>query len=52
MSELLNQNTFEELGNHYKPDVIEVLFVGESRPAGGTFFLSGIQSLTVEEWED
>lgn len=31
-------NTFEDLREEYKPDKIEVLFVGESRPQGGTFF--------------
>ncbi len=31
-------STFEDLRNYYKPDDIEVLFVGESRPQGGTFF--------------
>src|SRR5688500_3174792 len=28
----------EELRRRYRPEVISVLFVGESAPAGGTFF--------------
>ena len=28
----------EEARNHYKPDRVKVLFVGESPPAAGTFF--------------
>ena len=32
---------FEELRRHYRPKKIRVLFVAESRPAGGTFFYSG-----------
>ena len=36
------KNTYENLRNHYKPDKVEVLFVGESRPQGGTFFTKGI----------
>lgn len=31
-------NSYEELREIYKPDKIDVLFVGESRPQGGTFF--------------
>lgn len=29
---------FESLRREYRPEVVRVLFVGESRPAGGTFF--------------
>jgi len=41
-------STFEDLRNYYKPDVIEVLFVGESRPQGGTFFYKGDSNLFRE----
>lgn len=33
---------YETLRDHYKPDNVEVLFVGESRPQGGTFFIKAI----------
>ncbi|MBV8632566.1 MAG: hypothetical protein JOZ83_16690 [Silvibacterium sp.] len=35
----------EELRQQYHPDPIRVLFVGESRPAGGTFFYKGDSGL-------
>ncbi len=31
-------NDFETLRYYYKPEKVKVLFVGESRPHGGTFF--------------
>ena len=31
-------STYENLRNNYKPNNVDVLFVGESRPQGGTFF--------------
>ncbi len=34
----MSNSTFDDLRNYYKPDNIDVLFVGESRPQGGTFF--------------
>jgi len=36
------------LRNRYKPDVIKVLFVGESRPKGGTFFYEENSALYEE----
>lgn len=39
---------YENLRNHYKPDKVEVLFVGESRPQGGTFFYQGDSALYRE----
>ena len=41
-------DTFESLRNYYKPDHVEVLFIGESRPQGGTFFYQGDSSLYRE----
>jgi hypothetical protein len=35
----------EELRRSYRPDEIRVLFVGESPPAGGTFFYKGDSNL-------
>jgi hypothetical protein len=32
---------FEALRQRYRPDEVRVLVVGESRPAGGTFFYAG-----------
>jgi hypothetical protein len=37
--------TYEELRNRYKPESTRVLFVGESRPNGGTFFFNGNSNL-------
>jgi hypothetical protein len=34
----MSGNIFENLRNDYKPNNVEVLFVGESRPQAGTFF--------------
>ena len=39
---------YETLRDHYKPDNVEVLFVGESRPQGGTFFYQGDSALYRE----
>lgn len=39
---------FENLRNHYRPDRIKVLFVGESRPQGGTFFYQADSALYRE----
>jgi hypothetical protein len=36
---------FEELRRRYRPKKIRVLFVAESRPAGGTFFYAGNSNL-------
>jgi hypothetical protein len=33
---------FEKLRNHYRPDNIDILFVGESRPISGKFFIKRI----------
>ena len=44
----MKNNNFENLRNTYKPDNIEVLFVGESRPKGGTFFYQGDSALYKE----
>ena len=44
----MKNNNFENLRNNYKPDNIEVLFVGESRPKGGTFFYQGDSALYKE----
>ena len=45
---MMPNNTYENLRNHYKPDKVEVLFVGESRPQGGTFFYQGDSALYRE----
>jgi len=45
---MMLNNTYENLRNHYKPDKVEVLFVGESRPQGGTFFYQGDSALYRE----
>lgn len=37
---------YEALRSSYKPEMIKVLFVGESRPAGGAFFYSGNSTLS------
>jgi len=37
--------TYEELRRRYKPESTQVLFVGESRPNGGTFFFNGSSNL-------
>lgn len=37
--------TPEELRSRYKPAIVRVLFVGESPPAGGTFFYAGNSKL-------
>ena len=44
----MNNNYFENLRYHYKPNNIEILFVGESRPQGGTFFYQEDSSLYRE----
>ena len=44
---MMPNNTYENLRNHYKPDKVEVLFVGESRPQGGTFFYQGDSTLFI-----
>ncbi len=36
---------FENIRNSYKPDKVKILFVGESRPQGGTFFYDGDSNL-------
>lgn len=48
MSVILNESTFEELRIQYKPDTIEVLFIGESRPKGGMFFYNADSNLYRE----
>ncbi|MDP3385787.1 MAG: hypothetical protein Q8S24_01030 [Eubacteriales bacterium] len=45
---MILNNSYEKLRNHYKPDNVEVLFVGESRPQGGTFFYQGDSALYRE----
>ena len=35
----------EELRKSYKPDKVKILFVGESPPAGGTFFYNANSNL-------
>jgi len=37
----MTTDEYEDLRCEYKPDRIRVLFVGESRPANGTFFYMG-----------
>ena len=44
----MSNNAYENLRNHYKPDKVEVLFVGESRPQGGTFYYQGDSALYRE----
>lgn len=39
---------YEKLRDQYKPDNVDVLFVGESRPQGGTFFYQGNSALYRE----
>jgi len=41
-------NALEELRNKFRPDFISTLFVGESAPAGGTFFYCGNSTLFRE----
>ena len=41
-------NALEELRNGFRPDSISTLFVGESAPAGGTFFYCGNSTLFRE----
>jgi hypothetical protein len=41
----ISVNTYEQLRHSYKPDKIRVLFVGESPPAGGTFFYKADSNL-------
>jgi len=46
-------NEFESLRDRYRPEAIHVLMVGESRPAGGTFFYKADSHLfyaTREAW--
>lgn len=46
-------NDFESLRDRYRPGAIHVLMVGESRPAGGTFFYNADSHLfyaTREAW--
>jgi hypothetical protein len=42
---LIDNNKFEALRKSFRPDRITTLFVGESAPAGGSFFYSGDSSL-------
>jgi predicted transcriptional regulator len=45
---------YEELRQRYRPQRIELLLVGESRPAGGTFFYlanSNLYYATLEAWQ-
>lgn len=35
----------ETIRNSYRPNKVEILFVGESRPQGGTFFYNGNSNL-------
>ena len=42
---MTSEFSFEELRHSYKPDQIQVLFVGESPPAGATFFYAGNSNL-------
>lgn len=46
----MDNNFFEKLRNNYRPHLIEVLFVGESRPQSGTFFYQG-NSILYRETE-
>lgn len=39
------QNEFEVLRVSYKPNPVRILFIGESRPAQGTFFYCGDSNL-------
>lgn len=41
-------NAYENLRNQFKPDNVDVLFVGESRPQGGTFFYQSNSALYRE----
>ena len=41
----ISVNTYEQLRHSYKPVKIRVLFVGESPPAGGTFFYKADSNL-------
>lgn len=41
-------NTFKNLRNYSKPNIVRVLFVGESRPEGGTFFYNENSNLYRE----
>lgn len=45
---MMPNDTFENLRKNYKPDNVEVLFIGESRPQGGTFFYQEDSSLYRE----
>jgi hypothetical protein len=44
----MRNSTFEKLRNYYRPDDIEILFVGESRPQSGTFFYNEDSNLYRE----
>lgn len=48
METKMSSDTYENLRNHYKPNKVEVLFVGESRPQGGNFFYQGDSALYRE----
>ncbi len=45
---MMPDDTYESLRAYYQPDKAEVLFVGESRPQGGTFFYQQDSSLYRE----
>jgi hypothetical protein len=44
--------TTEVLRGRYRPDVIRVLLVGESPPAGGTFFYAANYNLYRATWPE
>lgn len=46
--EMMPNYVYEKIRNHYKPYNVDVLFVGESRPQGGTFFYQGDSALYRE----
>lgn len=52
---MVTDSKTEEARNRYKPNNVSVLFVGESAPAGGTFFYfgnSGFTSYTRQAFEN
>ena len=52
---MISRLKFQELRGSFKPKEVRVLFVGESRPANGTFFYSGDSNLfmhTVAVFQD
>lgn len=41
----MHEGDFESLRRSFRPEKVNVLFIGESRPRGGTFFFAGNSNL-------